>query len=403
MIKKFFNKNRKYLNNKKLAVSVIMLIFVIALIIITTTLNDSYAIWNIKINQPGTNHIKLTKKIGATIKVSPSVNNTNEPTEIWKYKSSITKVVFENNIHDVSGSIETFDISENQNNSVIAHIVPNTDDSTTHIAYIQANEKIFANQNSGSLFSDFEKLSTIEGLEYFDTSQVTNMDSMFSNCNNLTTLDLSNFNTSNVTNMTNMFNRCSSLTTLDLSSFNTSNVSSMSTMFQSCTNLVSLNLTTFNTSNVYYMNAMFNFCNSLSSLNLNSFDTHRVVSMRRMFANCTKLNNLDLSSFNTSNVNDMSNMFYNCNSLENLDLSNFNTSQVENTEQMFCGCANITTTITIMNANTTTYTSMLESAATEVASQITLNYTKETSTLVDQMLLTKSSNTNAIKGEEVTI
>jgi surface protein len=34
---------------------------------------------------------------------------------------------------------------------------------------------------------------------------------MFGNCNNLTSLDLSNFNTSNVTNMDEMFNDCSIL------------------------------------------------------------------------------------------------------------------------------------------------------------------------------------------------
>jgi surface protein len=38
---------------------------------------------------------------------------------------------------------------------------------------------------------------------------------MFWNCNNLTTLDVSNFDTSNVTNMSYMFDGCNKLTTLD--------------------------------------------------------------------------------------------------------------------------------------------------------------------------------------------
>ena len=42
------------------------------------------------------------------------------------------------------------------------------------------------------------------------------MGNMFSWCNNLTTLDISNFDTSNVTAMVSMFSGCSSLTILDI-------------------------------------------------------------------------------------------------------------------------------------------------------------------------------------------
>lgn len=45
-------------------------------------------------------------------------------------------------------------------------------------------------------------------------SGVTDMNSMFSNCSKLTTLDLSNFNTSKVTDMNDMFYSCNSLTTV---------------------------------------------------------------------------------------------------------------------------------------------------------------------------------------------
>ena len=57
------------------------------------------------------------------------------------------------------------------------------------------------------------------------------MDSMFSECSSLTSLNLSNFNTNNVTNMEGMFNKCSSLTSLNLSNFNTNNVINMNYMF----------------------------------------------------------------------------------------------------------------------------------------------------------------------------
>lgn len=55
------------------------------------------------------------------------------------------------------------------------------------------------------------------------------MESMF-NSSNSTVLNLSNFNTSNVTNMYTMFYR-NRVTNLDLSSFDTSNITTMSYMF----------------------------------------------------------------------------------------------------------------------------------------------------------------------------
>ena len=49
--------------------------------------------------------------------------------------------------------------------------------------------------------------------------------------------DVSNFDTSNVTDMSSMFDGCESLQKLDVSNFDTSNVTGMSAMFFSCTAL----------------------------------------------------------------------------------------------------------------------------------------------------------------------
>ncbi len=83
----------------------------------------------------------------------------------------------------------------------------------------------------------YKDIANINGIEYLNTSEVTNMAWMFFNCSNLTSLDVSHFNTSNVTSMTRMFGACEGLESLDLSSFNTSKVTSMEEMFSYCTNL----------------------------------------------------------------------------------------------------------------------------------------------------------------------
>ena len=53
------------------------------------------------------------------------------------------------------------------------------------------------------------------------------MSYMYSGCESLKEINLTNFNTNGVTNMENMFNRCSSLKEINLSNFNTENVTNM--------------------------------------------------------------------------------------------------------------------------------------------------------------------------------
>ena len=164
-----------------------------------------------------------------------------------------------------------------------------------------------------------------------------NMRYLFSDCNSLTSLNLSNFNINNVYDMSHMFDNCYSLTSLDLINFNTNNVKNMSCMFDNCRSLTSLNLSTFNTNNVNNMSHMFYNCCSLNSLNLSNFNTNNVKEMDNMFAYCSSLTSLNLSNFNTNNVTNMSRMFFNCSSLLSLNLSHFNIDLVYNMRNIFDG------------------------------------------------------------------
>lgn len=91
----------------------------------------------------------------------------------------------------------------------------------------------------GLSFNDFNYLTSIEGLEYLNTSNFTNMSNMFVNCISLTSLDLSHFSTSNVIDMSNMFSGCIGLTSLNVSSFDTSKLAKgkSSKMFMNCCSL----------------------------------------------------------------------------------------------------------------------------------------------------------------------
>ena len=230
---------------------------------------------------------------------------------------------------------------------------------------------INANTNCSQMFKN-KPVSVIFN-SGFNTSNVTNMSSMFERCDGIP--DLSSFNTSNVTNMSSMFECCGGIP--DLSSFNTSNVTNMSSMFEGCWHLRSLNLSNFNTQNVTDMSSMFEDCacydiewvEGLSSINLSSFNTSNVTNMSKMFKGCYNLSSLNLSNFNTQNVTDMSSMFEDCafyygyssypypQGLSSINLSSFNTSNVTNMSKMFKGCYNLSS-LNLSNFNTQNVTDM---------------------------------------------
>ena len=105
---------------------------------------------------------------------------------------------------------------------------------------LNANIKIIGSANG--LFKNLKNLATIKGLSNLDTSQVTNMEEMFSNCPKLTALDLSSLNTDNVASYSSMFSGDTALTSVDLSSFTVTDDDLTFSMFDSCSNLTKLNL-----------------------------------------------------------------------------------------------------------------------------------------------------------------
>ena len=317
------------------------------------------------------------------------------------YKSKTTKIVFKDITDIPSTAIESWDVSQLKNGSVIAYV--EDDGNNGYIVTIGGKGKVVANTDSSNLFYGFTALKEIENLKIFDTSNVTSMSSMFNGCRDLASLDVSGFDTSNVTSMSYMFNSCRVLASLDVSGFDTSNVTSMSFMFSDCRDLASLDVSGFDTSNVTDMSSMFNGCRDLTSLDVSKFDTSNVTSMSYMFSSCSGLTSLDVSGFDTSNVTDMRYMFYGCQVLASLDVSGFDTSKVTDMRYMFYQCHNLTTTLTIRNSNTSSYDSMFNWAAQNSPAKITVNYTIETSDLVDAMIATKSSNSNVVKGVEVPV
>ena len=141
----------------------------------------------------------------------------------------------------------------------------------------------FANARPTSCFMWFKgcsNLTTIEGIEYFNTENVTNMRYMFDLCKSLKSLDLTNFNTENVTDMYYMFNYCTSLESLDLTNFNTAKVTNMAGMFQRCFALKTIYASDkFVTDQITEGSCMFSDCLNLKDYTSSNED--------HTYANCT--------------------------------------------------------------------------------------------------------------------
>ena len=153
----------------------------------------------------------------------------------------------------------------------------------------------------------------------WDTSQVTNMESLFDDASSFDE-PIGNWDVSNVKDMSRMFNYARS--------FNQS-------------------LNNWDVSNVKNMNCMFYKAGSFNQP-LNNWDVSNVERMSYMFNDAGSFNQ-PLNNWDVSNVKDMSRMFYNAGSF-NQPLNNWDVSNVEKMSEMFSGAKSFKQDI-ISNSN----------------------------------------------------
>ena len=275
---------------------------------------------------------------GSASQSSASQHRKEIETEETSLKAQTTSTVLTGMIGTSQWSLDPTSGELTIGPGVFSDDVSSAFDSISNVKKVTFSGPVKAGKSLKSLFSSWFALLSIERLDYLDTSQVTDMSYMFTNCTGLQTLDVSNFDTSQVTNMSMMFYNCRGLQTLDVSNFETSQVTDMSSMFDACSGLQTLDVSNFDTSQVTNMRGMFFLCTGLQTLDVSNFDTSQVTDMNNMFAGCKALQTLDLSNFNTNQVTDMAGMFSSCDKIQTVNVSNFDTSQVTNMRGMFSHC-----------------------------------------------------------------
>lgn len=211
------------------------------------------------------------------------------------------------------------------------------DEASESLKFYTESEKIYLNRDSNSIFSEFNVQNGFD-LNYFDTSMVENMGSMFyETTRSMESIDLSNFDTRNVVDMSNMFSydtlhndnpgKAPKFKNLDLSMFNTEKLENASYMFYGLSNLEHLKFSNSNTPNLKNMDYMFCDLISLKELDISNLKTSNVKSMKSTFAYAAGLNSVDFSKMDTSKVEIFEKTFFA--STINNSISTLNTSSAK--------------------------------------------------------------------------
>ncbi len=252
-------------------------------------------------------------------------------------------------------------------------------------------------------FYGMNQLSSVSGMEYLNTEDVTNMENMFNGCSALTSLDLSTFSTPNLQIMNKMFYGCYNLTTIYASDLWTTQSDTYGTeVFYDCGRLVGDKGTTYSsiyedyvyahldggpsdpgyfsevpqpqayacytpentTLTFYYDKQRSTREGTTYDLNTDSDDSiwytdginpsvtqvafdasfadARPTSTKEWFRDMSEIQSISgLEYLNTENVTNMSSMFYGCSGITSLDLSHFNTAKVKNMGALFRDCSGL--------------------------------------------------------------
>jgi len=154
----------------------------------------------------------------------------------------------------------------------------------------------------------------------WDTSQVTDMSSIFSGANQYTGANISNWDVSNVTKMDNMFKNCVQFNG-DITGWDVSSVQNMEGLFDGC-DVFDQDIGSWDTSSVTNMKRMFYGC-EIFNQDIGGWDTSSVTNMDQMIRYAEDFNQ-DIGSWDVSNVTTMNYMFENATDFNNGGSSNIN-------------------------------------------------------------------------------
>jgi surface protein len=173
-------------------------------------------------------------------------------------------------------------------------------------------------------FSTCNKLTNIYGIENWDVSNVKDFTSTFSGCNNLS-VDLSNWDTSGAETMKYTFRGVNLSNINGYENLDTSNVTDIEGMFSACKDEY-IDISNYKLDKVTSVKSLFEDCTNLSTISSSEdiFDAGMISKMSRMFYGCKSLPTVFPYIINVASISDrysISNMFLSS-SVREVTLSN---------------------------------------------------------------------------------
>lgn len=285
-----------------------------------------------------------------------------EDSSVLKDGSSINKILKSINpniitfSHDIIDGNYLYDLSLDQDESILLY-----QNGNEVIITNGKNAPIKSGEDLSSLFARVTNLTTINNLNYIDTSKCTNMSKMFQRSEALTAIDVSGLNTSNVTDMSYMFENCHGCTNiigldnLDYAKVRTfKNFMNDDRVLTNMPDIGSWNISSACTD----LTAAFKAVGYTSggegtsiwpaTLDLSNWDVTNVTSLKETLYNAFGVVELNVSSWNTSKVKDMSGFLKMVDSSEEsclttiIGFEDWDVSKVTTMSNMFYDCINLT-------------------------------------------------------------
>ncbi len=272
----------------------------------------------------------LTKPVvsSKTVRVEYAATFTKVEGHTYTLKEAISGVT----LSDVPGDTTKKQVSSTQaasNVIIVATLDGNTEESDPieFISVYVANRAALQDE----IRKTIEKDGATAKFNYIDTSDITDMSSLFQN-NTTFNGDISKWNTSKVTDMEYMFYGATAFNQ-PLNAWNVSSVEKMESMFRDATSF-NQPLNAWNVSNVTDMYHMFNSATAFNQP-LDNWTVSSVTDMDYMFYGATAFNK-PLNNWDVSSVAKMRYMFYGATSF-NQDLTAWVDLSGRGTYNMFSG------------------------------------------------------------------
>lgn len=274
------------------------------------------------------------------------VNRVGMPAKVFSLNQSIDPSIDPDTIAPIN-EIGNWDYTLNENNDTITlNYWTNSYYKGNVIVYAhyKVGEKIYRtklsnNDNKRSsryMFCNARIYGSISFQSGIDTSDVTCMSYMFNQAvsDADSSIILDNLDTSHVTDMSSMFYNCNCYNCpIDVTPLNVSNVTNMGGMFSGYMGTTIIGLDKLDTGKVIDVSNMFSYCDNLKLINFIKYGSN-LATMEYVFINCKKLTSVIFpKTFTTRQVSNYYQLFYGCSELTSLDLTSFATPSYQNKDE----------------------------------------------------------------------